>query len=374
MPNTIDDRIVILDIDERSLAAEGHHPWQRDKYVNLMNILFDEYGVRVVAFDILFAETDEASALEVIRELRQMPEAAELPVSWEDLEHRWQTDSQFAESIIARDVILGYVFKPQVRENEDATSGSLPLPTIFADQLVADGVDIPLYKAAGYVGSFTELQDATEFGAFFSYPRLDDVTRASPLLQEYQGDVYESLGMAMARLYLGNPPLQFQFAEGEQTTGLNLEFLVLGDRRIPVDEKAQVYIPFLGPQGSFPYVSITDVLNRRVSTVRLRDKLILIGTSAAGLLDLRATPVAEASSFGQFNQLLANSWEEVHWLFIKRLQAIARAAGLRCSRTANQQVDTKIIVIEIPRKIEKHFDRSEQTPKTTHLKQSYTYN
>lgn len=80
MPNTIDERIVILDLDERSLAAEGHWPWQRDKMTDLVNILFDDYEVRVLAFDILFAETNETSALQLTRDLRQIPEAQALPI------------------------------------------------------------------------------------------------------------------------------------------------------------------------------------------------------------------------------------------------------------------------------------------------------
>ena len=87
----------------------------------------------------------------------------------------------------------------------------------------------------------------------------------------------ESLGLAMARLYLGNPPLQFSFAAGEEKTGLNLEALIVGDKKIPVDEKVQVYIPFRGEQGSFPYVSATDVLNGKVTKERLRDKLVMMG-------------------------------------------------------------------------------------------------
>ena len=292
MPNTVDERIVILDIDERSLSAEGHWPWQRDKLAELTNILFDEYEVRVVAWDMLFAEREEVTALRLLDQLKKLPQADSMALDWEALDYQWRTDQQFADANIARNVILGFVFKQHVPEREQATSGMLPAPSLFAEQL--EGMDLPLYKAEGFIGNFDALQQGSEFGAFFSYPRLDDVTRLTPLLETYQGDVYEALGMAAARLYLGNPPIQFQFADGEELSGLTLEHIVLGDKRIPVDEKAQVYIPFRGVQGSFPYVSITDVLHRQVTRERLRDKLVLIGTSAAGMLDLRATPVADA--------------------------------------------------------------------------------
>ena len=84
------------------------------------------------------------------------------------------------------------------------------IPSVYAEQL--DGIDLPLYEGAGYTGNFDQLQEMAEFGAFFSYPRLDDVIRLTPLLQAYDGDLYETLGLAAARLYLGNPPIQLEFA------------------------------------------------------------------------------------------------------------------------------------------------------------------
>ncbi len=288
MPGTLDERIVIVDIDERSIAREGHFPWQRDKMAELVNTLFDHYGVRVLAFDMVFAEPEESTALQLIDQLR----TAEADLPLDALQDQWETDRLFAESVIARDVVLGFVFKQAVREREEATTGLLPTPSLFAEQL--ESVDIPFYEAAGFVGNFTDLQSAGEFGAFFSYPRLDDVTRITPLMQAYEGDVYESLGMAAARLYLGNPPIRFEFGSEEEFTGLTLENVLVGEQRIPVDEKVQVYIPFRGVQGSFAYVSATDVLSREATIERLQDKLVMVGTSSAGLLDLRATPVADA--------------------------------------------------------------------------------
>ena len=288
MPGTLDDRIVIIDIDERSIAAEGHFPWQRDKMADLVNTLFDHYGVRVLAFDMVFAEPEESTALQLIEQLRET--APELPL--DRMRSEWETDRQFSEAVIARNVVLGFAFKQRVPDREQAETGLLPAPTLFEEQLT--GIDIPFYEAAGFVGNFEALQSAAEFGAFFSYPRLDDVARITPLMQVYNGDVYEALGMAAARLYLGNPPVRFEFGSDKEFSGLTLERLLIGDNRIPVDDRLQAYIPFRGQQGSFAYVSATDVLNRRATMERLEDKLVMVGTSAAGLLDLRATPVADA--------------------------------------------------------------------------------
>ena len=71
MPETLDRRIVIVDIDEKSLAEEGRWPWGRDKLATLLDRLFDQYHVAVVGFDVVFAEKDESSGLKVLEQLGQ---------------------------------------------------------------------------------------------------------------------------------------------------------------------------------------------------------------------------------------------------------------------------------------------------------------
>ena len=66
LPRTRDPRIVIVDIDERSLSAEGHWPWGRDKLALMLHQLFSRYRVRVVGFDVAFSETDANSSLPVL--------------------------------------------------------------------------------------------------------------------------------------------------------------------------------------------------------------------------------------------------------------------------------------------------------------------
>ena len=71
MPRTVDERIVILDIDEKSLKEEGRWPWSRDRLGLLMDKLFDKHGVAVVGFDVVFAEKDESSGLKVLQKIGQ---------------------------------------------------------------------------------------------------------------------------------------------------------------------------------------------------------------------------------------------------------------------------------------------------------------
>ena len=68
-PNTVDERIVIIDIDEESLAVEGQWPWSRDRLEALLDQLFDHYQIKIVGFDVVFAEKDESSGLGVLQSL-----------------------------------------------------------------------------------------------------------------------------------------------------------------------------------------------------------------------------------------------------------------------------------------------------------------
>ena len=117
------------------------------------------------------------------------------------------------------------------------------------------------------------------------------------MLVEYDGAYYESLSLAMVRTLLGQTKLLPGFAEAKTGGYAGLEWLELdaagGRLKIPVDSDVATFVPYRGGQGSFRYISITDVLHDRVDPAQLKDKIILVGTTAPGLLDMRATPVAE---------------------------------------------------------------------------------
>ncbi|HZL96451.1 MAG TPA: adenylate/guanylate cyclase domain-containing protein, partial [Vicinamibacterales bacterium] len=297
MPATVDDRIVIVDIDEASQLELGRWPWPRDTLATIVDRLFDDYSIRVLGFDVLFAEAEETSAERLLQRLRRsdiagIPEVdAELGRIAADLD----SNARFAESLIARDVVTGFVFKDSLAPNEPQSTGALPGPIIPAAAI--EGVSIPFVDAKGFAGNLPALQDNAAAGGFFDSPVIDSdgVFRRAPLLQRYHGDLYQSLALAVARLSLASPPVSLSFAatRDERMTGIELDALLLGDRRIPVNEQVTVYIPFRGPQGSFPYVPAKDVFNGTAPAEVLRDRIVLIGASAAGLLDLRSTPVGQ---------------------------------------------------------------------------------
>lgn len=294
LPRSVDERIVIIDIDESSLADIGRWPWPRQRLADLVDRLFEDYGVAVLGFDVVFAERDAASTLDRLRELADgafadMPEFAE---AIEELAPELDGEARFARSLGGRNVVMGHFFRQRVDPAEgDGRSGALPPP--LPVRSVADFDDLPLPRPQGYGGNLPELQAAARGGGFFDNPMVDadGVFRRVPLLQIFEDDLHGLLSLQVVRAALDWPDIEPIVAEDPEGGYRALEGLRLGERVIPVDERSGIAVPFLGPQGSFPYVSATDVLEGSAPRDILEGRIALLGTTAAGLLDLRTTPV-----------------------------------------------------------------------------------
>ncbi|MGE0384251.1 MAG: CHASE2 domain-containing protein [Gammaproteobacteria bacterium] len=293
----IDERIVIVDIDERSLTAEGRWPWPRNKVAALVEKLFGTYRAGLVGFDVVFAEPDRSSGLNVLESLAQGELAADqgFQTRFESLRDQLDYDRIFAATLAKYPVVLGYYFNVAGPGGTAEKIASLPPPTLAPG--VFAGKNIQFHKFGGYGGNLEILQkNALAAGHFVPETDADGIVRRVPLLVEYQGAYYEALSLAMARLAIDAKEVVPKFEPvpwGAKRSYSGLEWLAIGDRRIPVDERVQALVPYRGPQGSFPYVSATDVLQGKVDASRLQGKVVLVGTSAPGLNDLRATPVGK---------------------------------------------------------------------------------
>ncbi|MEI7612925.1 MAG: adenylate/guanylate cyclase domain-containing protein [Betaproteobacteria bacterium] len=292
----VDERIVILDIDEKSLAEVGRWPWGRDKMAVLMNRLFDSYGIAILGFDVVFAEPDSSSGLRSLETMArtELKNDAAFQSTLKGLRETLDYDHLFAESLRNRPVVLGYYF---TNLNTAHRSGILPEPTINAGAF--KGKNIAFTTWSGYGSNLPELQkNALSSGHFNPVIDFDGTSRRVPMLVEHDGKYYESLSLAMVRVLLGKPPLVPGYPEegawSKRGYG-GLEWLELtterGSLRIPVDEHVASLIPYRGAQGSFPYLSAADALNGRLKPEQLRGKIVLLGTTAPGLMDLRSTPV-----------------------------------------------------------------------------------
>ncbi|MDH5545345.1 MAG: adenylate/guanylate cyclase domain-containing protein [Gammaproteobacteria bacterium] len=295
-PHTTDPRVVILDIDENSLKKVGRWPWDRDIIAALMNDLFDFYGIQVLGFDVLFAEEDRDAGLDIMDQLADGPlkDDAAFRQTLEQIRPQLERDRILAESFQNRPVVLGYYFKNRRSHGDvDLQSGNLPTPALSKEMMQHQG--IPFLDATGYGANLPILQQAAMSGGFIDMPFIDDdgIIRRLPLVQEYDGELYGTLSLSIVRALLGNPPLQLTVAPGlnDKGTNLGLEWIEVGGFRIPVDEYGAAMINYLGPFPSFPYVSAIDVLTHKAPKEVLEGTIVLVGTTAAGLLDMRSTPM-----------------------------------------------------------------------------------
>ncbi len=286
LPDTRDHRIVIVDIDEQTLLRAGRWPWPRDRLATLVDTLFDHYGISVAGFDMVFAEGDQSSDLTLMDALAagKLANDQEFLTLLDEIRPAMQRDQRFAESLSGRPVILGFYFQ---HTDDRITTGALPPPIGSIPQ---DAGKPPFIEARGYVGSLAELQRNALSGGYFDNPSVDadGVYRRVALIQSYRGHLYEGLALAVTRALLGSTPVQLEVAN--TTVGTALEAINIGVR-IPVDEHGRALVPYRGRQGSFPYVSAADVMERRIDPQVLAGAIVLVGTSAPGLSDLRATPV-----------------------------------------------------------------------------------
>jgi len=293
---TNEHNIVIVDYDERSLAAEGQWPWSRFKIARLATKLA-ERGALVIGFDVFFPEYERNLALELQQRIAADAAAGEgvnlFRQQLETIESAnpslFDADAFFAKAMESTDVVLGFSF----RRNEGVRKGVLPEPIFMVAE--ADNETISLSEAQGFTGNIDTLQNSASGGGFFdTTPDVDGIIRSYTMIQQYQNRIYPSLALDMARLY--NFEQNFSaVTEGDaQGNFRELVGIRMGATVIPIDPNAQVRIPYIGAQGSFPYVSATDVLNDTLSQEQqnmLVNSLVLVGTTSVGLYDLRATPV-----------------------------------------------------------------------------------
>jgi adenylate cyclase len=291
MPRGVDERIVILDIDEKSLQEVARWPWPRDVMAGLIEKLFGKYQVAIVAFDVVFAEADYSSGIRALEQLAQgqLKEVPAFQQAFREMRPQLDNDSLFAQAIKGKPVVLGYY----LNSDKDAKRiAAIPQPVLPKGTF--QGRNIPFTSWIGYGGNLPQfLKNAAAAGHFNPITDSDGVVRRVPMIAELDGAYYEALSLAVVRTILGFPKVEPGYAPDRflQRGYSGLEWLKVGPLTIPVDEQASALIPYRGHKFSFAYLSLADVLAERVPLERLKDKITLVGTTAPGLLDLRSTPV-----------------------------------------------------------------------------------
>lgn len=300
LPGTLDDRIVIVDIDERSLAEVGRWPWGRHQLAKMTHELLGRQRASVLAFDIVFPEADTSSGFQVLQQLRKgaLADQAGFAQQVEALRGTLDYDQLFAESMAGKPVVLGYYF---TSDRGGLKNGKLPPPVMTRDQL--QGRPIRFTEWDGYGANYEVLTEAAaNLGHMNPFTDADGVIRSVPLLAEHEGQLYESLALAVFRMQMGMPRVEPGFPPESflprRYPALQSVKLTKGGTawEIPVDNKGASLVPYRGKPGpnggSFRYVSASDLIAGKLAERSLEGRIVIVGTSAPGLHDLRVTPIS----------------------------------------------------------------------------------
>jgi PAS domain S-box-containing protein len=267
-PGKPSGQVVVVEIDERSLAQFGRWPWPRDLLGLLTRRILDR-GAATVALDMMFPQEDRGL-------LRSHPDIGGPPGG--------ANDEVLAEAISGKAVVVGYTLR---FDNDDGSPlpcavPSLPLTIASPNESGA----APFFRATGAVCSVPAVARAAVGSGFLNAaPDRDGKLRRLPVVIEYGGHYYPSLALAAANLY--RPVSAMQLV----TDAHGAWRLRLGDRTMPLEGPSCLRMRFRGARRTFPYVSAADLLTGRAPAERLRGKIAVVGGSALGLQNSVVAPV-----------------------------------------------------------------------------------
>jgi adenylate cyclase len=264
----------IVNIDERSLAKFGQWPWPRTLVADLVTNL-TRLGAAAIAFDIMFAEPDRlnpAAAAETLRNLDEETRAK--------LRALPSNDDILAHALRQSPVVLGETGLPYVVAELDKQ-----LPVTGLAMLGEDPQRFML-KFPGLLRS-TPVLEAAASGRGLLTIRIerDGIVRRVPVIMQAQGVTMPSLSFEMLRVATGSDTIFIK------STAAGIASVAVKGFAVPTDRNGQLWVHF-APYDPSIYVSALDVLEGKVDADTVAGRLVLIGTSAAGLLDVKTTPIS----------------------------------------------------------------------------------
>lgn len=262
--------VVIVDIDETSIKSLGQWPWSRDKLAKILeNLTLANVGI--VGLDIVFAEEDRTSPHKILQDLK---------IYKKDVPNY---DLEFANVVENSPVILGYQFDLVKKDNVNAKVPQIP--AIFIEKDKPQDNKSYLIEAYNTILNIPQIQDKAYSSGFFNnIPDDTGIIRSVPLIISYDDTIYPSLALEVIRVINDTQKVVVQYDEN------GISNIFLDDISIPTDRYGRMLINFRGPERSFKYISAIDIYNNSFDKSEIDGKIVLIGTSAAGLFDLRATP------------------------------------------------------------------------------------
>lgn len=275
---------VVVDLDEKSLAENGQWPWPRFR-VALLMAKIAEAGAAAVGMDILFSEPDRTSPRRLQKDVRTDLQVdmgfVGLPEGLEDF------DKVFAGVLATGPYALSCYFDFHPGEKPSREECLIkPLQVALLRKAQDPTPEQALLNPYDAVCPLPVLAAAAPITGFFNAaPDEDGILRSVPLVISWKGQTYPSLALATLLQAQKSDKIAMRMNQN------GVESISLGRGSVPVDRSGRLFVKFRGPQRTFPYYSAADVLSGKVGEKELKGKIVFIGTSASGLMDIRATPL-----------------------------------------------------------------------------------
>lgn len=271
--------LLIVDIDEQSLAEFGQWPWPRYRIALLLAKL-QSWGVAAVSLDMVFPERDRTSP----KNLKETIEKdLQVSLSLDGIPESLQDNDKILANVLRDNpFILGNYFYFEKNWKE---SDCFLRSTNFAVVSKGDtsNYNSELLSAQGAICNIGALAEAAVTGFYNARPDDDGVFRKVPLLLSYKGRIYPGLALETIFTAMGKQQVMVERRP-------NNFVLRLPENNIQLDHSGQIYLRFRGPNHSYPYISAKSILTDTVDSSRFIDKIVFIGSSAVGLNDIRSTP------------------------------------------------------------------------------------
>jgi len=290
-PIPADPAVVLVAIDEESVQEVGRWPWPRDIQARVIDGIGQDHP-KVIGLDIIYAEPESRAARLVMEDLLTALNGSavspQLRARLQGKLNQFDTDRRLADSIAsAGTVVLAMPFVvPETGTSANPAGAVEDYVKAGAFALVRNtrsGEAMEPYRASDVRPPLKPFAEhAIGVGHVYSLPDPDGITRYEYMAVRHGDDYYPSLALEIARVFLDVPRERVALRLGQGVQ--------LGDRLIPTDQKGRMLINYLGRERQFRYVSAADVLHRRVPAGIFRDNIVLVGTSALGTYDQKATP------------------------------------------------------------------------------------
>ncbi len=278
----------IVDIDEASLAEYGQWPWPRHLVAKLVKAL-TENGAAAIGLDIMFVEPDKSSPVIIEKSLK---DNFNVDIDFLGLPNYLKDNDVLLSTIIRQSpTVLGFYVSFNKDNTQEQGAASIPTNLPIFEGVVDRMTDRSLnprnklIEGSGITLPLEMYYTTTPIGSLNAAPDRDGIIRSLPLITKVGDRVFLSLALRslMRGLNINTYVLESGF--------YGLEAINIGKYRIPVTPSGLFHIPFRGPKKTYPYFSAKDILEGKIPASELQGRILFVGTSATGLLDIRATPL-----------------------------------------------------------------------------------